>query len=201
MKLRYQFTALALCGGLSLIACGGAKPAQEASKATPKPAAATPAAATPAAAAEKPKSETASAGEGETLTNTEAGVQFTVPKGWKTEKGDGTVTVTSPDDGVAMSIVVSPSDSIDKAIDGATGELDKLIKNPKIEQKAQEGEVNGLKTVSMNGTGELEGKPVAWDLSIVGSKKPLLIISIGTTDSIEKHGKDYQNMVNSIKPL
>ena len=153
------------------------------------------------AAAEKPKSETASAGEGETLTNTEAGVQFTVPKGWKTEKGDGTVTVTSPDDGVAMSIVVSPSDSIDKAIDGATGELDKLIKNPKIEQKAQEGEVNGLKTVSMNGTGELEGKPVAWDLSIVGSKKPLLIISIGTTDSIEKHGKDYQNMVNSIKPL
>ena len=80
-------------------------------------------------------------------------------------------------------------------------DLDKLIKNPKIEQKAQEGEVNGLKTVSMNGTGELEGKPVAWDLSIVGSKKPLLIISIGTTESIEKHGKEYSTMVNSIKAL
>lgn len=191
--------ALAVCGGLMLAACGGAtKPAQEAKKDT-KPAATPAAAEKPKAEAEKPKTD--AEGGGETLRNPDAGVQFTVPAGWKKEEKDGALTVVSPDEGVALSIVVSPAESLDKAIDGATGELDKLIKNPKIDQKAEPGEVNGLKTVSMNGTGELDGKPVVWDLSIVASKKPLLVISIGAPESIEKHGKDYKKMVDSIKPL
>ena len=197
--MKTTLTALALLGGLLLTACGGAKPAPEANKNTASKPAATPAAAEkPKAEADKPKAEMSE--EGETLTNADAGVKFTVPKGWKSEKGES-LTVTSPDDGVAVSFVVSSADDLEKAVDAAANEMDKLIKNAKIEQQGKESTVNGLKAVSMNGTGELEGKPVAWDLSIVVAKKPLLVISIGAPESIQKHGKDYETMVNSIKPL
>jgi hypothetical protein len=133
------------------------------------------------------------------LTNKDAGVQFTVPKGWKCEEEGGNLTVSSPDDGVAISFVVASDSTIDKAIDTAFDELGKIVKKPKIEREAAEVDLNNLKAIITTGTGELEGQPVGWGLHILLGKKPLVVIAIGATDSLKKHGAATSALFESFK--
>ena len=136
-----------------------------------------------------------------TLTNKDAGVQFTVPKGWKCEEEDGALTVSSPDEGVAVSFVVVSDSTIDKAIDAAFDELGKIIKKPKIEQEAAEVDINNLKAIITTGSGELDGHQVGWGLHILLGKKPLVVIIIGSIDSIKKHTREASQLFESFKRL
>ena len=136
-----------------------------------------------------------------TLTNKEAGVQFTVPRGWKCEEEGGALTVSSPDEGVEVSFVVASDNTIDKAIDAAFDELGKIIKKPKVEHEATEAEINGLKAILTTGTGELDGHPVGWGIHILLGKKPLVVIIVGATDSLKKNAGEASKLFDSFKPL
>jgi predicted Zn-dependent protease len=174
--LKNLLMALALLCGLTLINGGEAKAAPLATKLIP-------------------------AEECGTLTNKEAGVQFTIPKGWKCEEEGGNLTVSSPDDGVAVSFVVVSDSTLDKAIDAAFDELGKIVKKPKIEREAVEVDVNNLKAVVTTGSGELDGHPVGWGINILLGKKPLVVIAVGAVESLKKYGPETSKMLDSFRRL
>jgi hypothetical protein len=134
-----------------------------------------------------------------TLVNKDAGLQFTVPKGWICEEADGALDISSPDKGVNLSFIVSPAKNLQKAVEAAAGELDKQLKKVEILEEGKEVKINGLPAFVMGGTGEIDGHPVAWSLGIIVGKKPLIVIAIGVPESLEKHGDELKQMMTSFK--
>jgi predicted Zn-dependent protease len=137
----------------------------------------------------------------ETMTHKEAGVQFDVPEGW-TQKADGdNIQVTNADGTLSVVFMVAGEDSWEKTLDAVATELDKQIKDAKIEQEAKEGETNGMKTVEMSGSGKVGDKAVDWALTIMAAKKPVLILAIAEPSAFEKDAKAIVSFVDSVKPV
>ncbi len=143
---------------------------------------------------------TASTG-GTVYTHQEGGIQFASPAGWK-EKQDGQyMTLLSPDEELEVDFFVPPNDDFEQATKDVLNDLDKYLKNAKITGEGTEGTHNGMKTYSVQGTGDYEGKPNVWDLTILGAKKPVFVLSIATPENFPKYKDDYTALINSIKPV
>ena len=137
----------------------------------------------------------------------EGGIQFTAPKGWKSPNGDkdsdNVITLTSPDEQLEVTFYIPDEESQEEASQGIVEELAKYIKNAKVAQKEQESTINGLKTVSVAGSGEDvdDGDKVDWDLTIIQAKKPVFVVSIATPAQYAKNDAAYQMLIQSIKPV
>ena len=136
------------------------------------------------------------------------GIQFTAPQGWKSPNADNdedeVVTLVSPDEQLEVSFYVTGDESFAEAQKDIVDELGAYIKNAKIRQKeARESTLNGLKTVSIPGSGTdaEDGKPVEWDLTIIEAKKPVFVISVAAPENFAKHAAAYETLVQSIKPV
>ena len=143
-----------------------------------------------------------------TFVHDAGGIQFTAPQGWKSPNadndGDEVVTLVSPDEQLEVSFYVTGDESFAEAQKDIVDELGKYIKNAKIREKeARESTLNGLKTVSIPGSGTdaEDGKPVEWDLTIIEAKKPVFVISVAAPETFAKHAAAYETLVQSIKPL
>ncbi len=135
----------------------------------------------------------------ETLTHTEAGIQFDLPAGWQKKQDGDTLVVNSPDNGVAIVFSVSTEEDWDKAVDAITEELDKIIKNPEFNGEAKEGNLNGMSTVTNTGTGIIEGQKIEWSFTLLDAKKPVLIVGFADPQTWEKNQAAFNKMVDSIR--
>lgn len=148
----------------------------------------------------------ASAADGEVVKIEEAGIQMTVPKGFKVSKEGGSTLVTTPDGAVEMLFMVPASaDDFSEAVDNAAKELDKYIKDVKMEDTGKKGKTaDGMETVSSNGSGvdKESGKPVMFDLTVVDApKKPVLAVSYADVESMKKHATELGAFFNSVKKM
>lgn len=144
----------------------------------------------------------------ETFVHEAGGIQFTAPKGWKSpnndDDSDDVITLTSPDEAVEVTFYVSSDDDFAEAQKDIVEELGRYIKNAKIREKeTRESVVNGLKTVSIPGSGTdaEDNKPVEWDLTIIAAKRPVFVVSIASPDKFAPHAAAYETLVQSIKPV
>lgn len=143
----------------------------------------------------------AASGEAKTYTHEEAGVQFTVPAGWKTDEQGEVLTITSADDNVGIMFWVPSENDFDAAVKSIEGELDKIVKNPKFNEQPEEGTINGMRYISQSGTGEIEGKNAEWDVTVLDAKKPVFVVSFFDAAAGNKHDADLTNLVKSIKKI
>lgn len=175
--------AIAACGGASATNSTTNKPATNAN-------------------ANKPASTPAAATEGDVVKIDEAGIQMTIPKGFKFEK-DGEDTVVSTDDeGVAVRFHVPADGDYDKARTDAAKNLDEYLTDVKIEQKDKKDTVNGMEALIYSGTGKDKenGKEVNWDMTLLKTdKKPVLAIIYAEGPSLEKHGAALKTFFDSVK--
>lgn len=195
MKKVTLLLALGLSFGL-FTACSSPAPANNAS--TTNTNAAKTAASPAATAAATPA---AGAAGGETFTHEEGGIQFTVPAGWQREAEGGRMVLTTPDDEIEVVIFVPNTTDFDAATEEVVDDLNAYLTDVKATGKGEEGTHNGMKTYTIGGTGNYEGKPNAWELSVVGAKKPVYFLFIATPEHMPKHQANMDAFIKSIRPI
>jgi hypothetical protein len=131
----------------------------------------------------------------------EGGIQMTVPKGFTSTKQGADVVVSTDDDGVAVRFTVPEDGDYEKAVSDAADNLDKYIKDVKVESKAKKDTINGMEAMTSSGTGkDKDGKKVNWELTVLKTeKKPVLVIIYAEETSLAKHAADLESFLNSVK--
>lgn len=133
----------------------------------------------------------------EEMEHEESGLQFTLPDGWTHEQQEDMLIATSPDEGVEVAFIVSEADTTEELMDVITSELDEVIKGAKTTKDVTEEKVNNLTQIYAEGTGQCEGEPCDWDLTlVVGAKKNLIVLAVGEIDANQKA---ITRLYNSIK--
>jgi hypothetical protein len=179
---------------VAISACGGAATNTNTNKSATNANANKPAA--------TPANSNNAAATGDVLKIDEAGIQMTVPKGFKFEKDGEDTIVSTEDDGVAVRFHVPKDGDYDKAITDAAENIDDYITDVKIEEKGVKKTVNGMEAYSSNGTGKdkEDKKEVNWELTILKTdKKPVLAIIYAEGPSLEKHGAALKTFFDSVK--
>jgi hypothetical protein len=136
-----------------------------------------------------------------TFSHKDAGVEFTLPKGWSAKPDGEVITASSGDDAVQMVFWVPEADTFDAAVKELDKELGKTVKNTKITSKGKQDIHNGMPHYGESGTGEVEGVTIAWSVDVLASKKPVLILTFAAPQLLEKHADDLVKLIQSIKKI
>ena len=202
MRKLYALLSLSLVLSFT-VACGktGTAPANANAANAAKPANTNAAPATNTSATNGAAKSVSTSDEGELFTHEEGGLSFVVPKGWKfTPEGDQGV-ISTPDDALAIFVMVSDEGSLDAAVKALDEEISKNIQNMKITNEAREQEVNGMPGISIGGTGTTGGEAVEWSVDIIQAKKPVIFLSVANEEGNKKHAEDFGKFAKSIKKL
>jgi hypothetical protein len=174
-------------------------PSSKASEHTGMPPTAPPASSTPASGGSTGGSSPS--GAGETFTHPDAGVQFTLPAGWKTKSEGETLTATSEHEAVSVVLWVPRGDDFDQATEQLKEQLREVIKNPQVTSPGKESTHNGMRAYTAGGTGEVNGQPVLWEVDILQAKKPFFVVTFASPDMFKMHQGDYQQLLASLRPV
>lgn len=129
------------------------------------------------------------------------GIQFEKPAGWKSEQSGDRMTLTSPEDALSVVIYVASEENFKEATEAIDKELSKTIKNVKTNGEPQETKLDGMETVTTNGTGEVDGNEIRWAVDLIKAKKPVIVLTFAAPGLWEKYQGDYQKLGKSIKHL
>lgn len=135
----------------------------------------------------------------DTFTHKDAGVTFTLPKGWTAKPDGDTITASSSDDSVQVVLWVPDEDTFDAAVTALDKELNKTIKNMKTTGKGKSDTHNGMAHYEESGTGEVSGTTIMWSVDVLAAKKPLIILTFAAPNILDKHVNEYLQLVGSIK--
>lgn len=145
--------------------------------------------------------QAAPAQNGKAFTHEGAGVTFNVPPGWKAEPDGNQLTVSPEDESVALVFWVTEEEDFDAAAKALGEELAKTIKNLKFDGEPKADKHNGMDHASVSGTGQVDGKDIVFSADILEAKKPLIVLTLGSLESIEKHAEQFAQLVKSIKKV
>jgi predicted Zn-dependent protease len=177
-----KFTNLLLSlGAAGLLTAAGAAVSAGASS---------PAAAPPAAAAQDAK----------TFTHEGAGITFELPAGWKAVPDGNQVTVSPAEGGVSLVFWVPDDEDFDAA-KSLGEELAKQIQDLKFDGEPKADKHNGMDHSSVSGSGKVGGKEIVFSADILEAKKTIIILSLGSVESIEKHAAEFSQLVKSIRKV
>jgi hypothetical protein len=143
----------------------------------------------------------AAAQEGKTFTHEEGGITFTLPAGWKAEPDGAQITASPEGGGVSISFWVTEEDDFEAASEAVGTELGKMLKNIKFDGEPKEDTHNGMPHASFSGTGQIEGQDVLFSADLLQAKKPVIVLSFGVADQLQKHAAAFSQLVKSIKKV
>lgn len=139
--------------------------------------------------------------EGKTFTHEGAGVTFDLPAGWTAEPDGDQLTVGPADDSIALVFWVTEEEDFDAAAKALGEELAKQIKNLKLDGEPKADTHNGMAHASVTGSGQVEGKEIVFSADILEAKKPLIVLTFGSLESIQKHATDFSKLVKSLRKV
>ena len=199
MRKLYTLLALSLVM-CTAIACGGGMGTAPANANANKPVTSNAAPATNTAATNTTAAASTS-DEGELFSHQEGGLSFVVPKGWKFEPEGDQGVITTPDESLAIFVIVSSEDSLDATVKALDDEVGKIIQNAKVTNDARQQDVNGMPGIAIGGTGVVEGENVQWSVDILQAKKPVIFLSVANEEGNKKHFEGFKKFASSIKKL
>jgi hypothetical protein len=130
-----------------------------------------------------------------------AGVEFTLPKGWKAKPDGEVITVSTADDSLQMVFWVPDEDTFDAAVKDLDTELGKTVKNVKITDKGTSDTHNGMPHFSEGGTGVVNGATIEWSVDVLAAKKVVIILTFAAPGIAEKHAEEAAQFISSIKKI
>lgn len=139
--------------------------------------------------------------EGKTFTHEGAGVTFEVPAGWTAEPDGDQLTVSPTDESIALVFWVTEEDDFDAAAKALGAELAKQVKNLKLDGEPKGDTHNGMAHSAVTGSGQVDGKDIVFSADILEAKKPLIVLTFGSLENLQKHSADYSKLVKSIKKV
>lgn len=142
----------------------------------------------------------APATDGQVVKIDEAGIQMTIPKGFKVTKDGEDTIVQTEDEGVDIRFSVPKDGDYAKILTEAAQEIDDYLKDVVVVDKGSKIDVNGMEGTSMSGTATNDGEAVNWDLTIINApKKPVLANIYAEKSSMEKHSADVKAFFKSVR--
>jgi hypothetical protein len=139
--------------------------------------------------------------EGKTFTHEEGGITFALPAGWKAEPDGAQLTASPEEGGVSVSFWVTEEDDFEAATGAVGGELGKMLRNIKLGEDKKEDTHNGMPHASFTGSGQVEGRDVLFSADLLRAKEPVIVLTFGVADQIQKHAAAYSQLVKSIKKV
>lgn len=139
--------------------------------------------------------------EGKTFTHEEGGLSFTLPAGWKAEPDGTQITASPADGGISITFWVAEEDDFEAASEALGEELGKQIKNLKLDGEPKEGTHNGMQYAAVRGSGQIEGQDIVFSADLLAAKKPVIILSFGTAEGLQKYAGEYSQLVKSIRKV
>ncbi len=139
--------------------------------------------------------------EGKTFTHEGAGVTFTLPAGWTAEPDGEQLTVAPADESFAIVFWVTEAEDFDAAAKALGTELAKQIQNLKLDGEPKADTHNGMGHASVTGSGQVDGKEIVFSADILEAKKPLIVLTLGSLENLQKHAADFSKLVKSIKKV
>lgn len=139
--------------------------------------------------------------EGKTFTHEGAGITFELPAGWTAEPDGNQLTVSPADESIALVFWVTEEDDFDAAAKALGTELAKQVKNLKLDGEPKSDTHNGMDHAAVTGSGQIDGKDVIFSADILEAKKPLIVLTFGSMENLQKHSGDYVKLVKSIKKV
>jgi predicted Zn-dependent protease len=144
-------------------------------------------------------SSAAPAQAAKSYTHKDSGLTFDVPEGWKAEPDGEQLTISSPDETVAVVFWVPAESTFDAAVEALDEELAKTIQKMKADGDVKVDTHNGMRHAGQSGTGEIEGKNVLWSVDMLQANKPVIVLTFAAPEQLEKHAADYSKLVKSIR--
>jgi hypothetical protein len=131
-----------------------------------------------------------------------AHVSIDVPKDWKTEVDNDTMTITDPKEEVAFFLMILDAGDIQKALDAIDSEVSKSFKGVKWENEPKTHKLNGMDAIGLDGLATVDGKPVELGVLLVATpaKKVLMVLGAIEKDKTKQHEKTVEKFIASIKP-
>ena len=132
----------------------------------------------------------------------EAGIQYEVPQGWRTESHKDAMQITSPDGGVSIIIGLAVNDNSEAMIAGLKDYLKKDYQNFKASNDLQKETINELRAVIENGSGETSEGIMEWNIVLlIGGKRPIIAFTVAEQKAFRNSQGDYIKLVQSIKKV
>ena len=128
----------------------------------------------------------------------DAGLQFEIPKGWKTEV-DKNVVLSIEDGAATITFVVE--DEYKLVILGMKEKLKEELTEMKSTSEPKEDTHNGMTHISESGTGMIKGVPINWSIDVIKAGKPVTVLTFGIQSILESHGEEYHKFVASLKKI
>jgi len=139
--------------------------------------------------------------EGKTFTHEEGGITFTLPAGWTAEPDGAQLTASPEGGGVSITFWVTEEDDFEAATGAVAEELGKMLKNIKLDADKKEDTHNGMPHASFTGSGQIGGRDVLFSADLLQAKKPVIVLTFGVADQLQKHAAAYSQLVKSIKKV
>ncbi len=132
-----------------------------------------------------------------------AGVKVNIPKKWKVEGDDTTLSAESKDGAAALLLMVLDAENLDAALEKLDEELSKVVTNFKEDGEAEQINLNGMKGVAADGEGDIEGKRAMIGLMVLQSPTGKVVLVLGAVQKSKwkKHKKRITKILQSLKPL
>ena len=138
----------------------------------------------------------------EVMKHEAAGIQFDLPEGWTSApEGNNAIRVKNADETVEVLLSVSEKDTVEAVAGDVAAEVDHYLKDVKVDGEGKSGDVNGMPSWSISGTGTYEGDPWAWDITIFMVNKPVVILSWATPDVLKNPPADVVGFFKSVKKI
>ena len=128
----------------------------------------------------------------------DAGLQFEIPKGWKTEV-DKNVVLSIEDGAATITFVVE--DEYKLVIAGMKEKLKEELTDMKSTSASKEDIHNGMTHISESGTGTMKGVPITWSIDVIKASKPITVLTFGIQSILESHTEEYLKFVASFKKI
>lgn len=136
------------------------------------------------------------------ITIQEADVQYEIPPGWRTEPHKDALQITSPDGGVSIIIGLAVNDNTEAMIAGLKEYLKKDYQNFKVGSDLQKENINDLRAVIENGSGETSEGVMEWNIVVlIGGKRPVIAFTVAEQKAFRNSQGDYIKLVQSIKKI
>jgi hypothetical protein len=128
----------------------------------------------------------------------DAGLQFEIPKGWKTEV-DKNVVLSIEEGAATITFVVE--DEYKLVIAGMKDKLKEELTEMKSTSEPKEDTHNGMTHIGESGTGMIKGVPINWSIDVIKAGKPVTVLTFGIQSILESHGEEYHKFVTSLKKI
>lgn len=138
----------------------------------------------------------------ETKVHAEAGVEIGVPAGWSAEPDEDMLVLASPDEGVALVLMVLEGEDLEAALDALDEELAALVSDIEVSGEPEAIETAGMSGISIEGRGKMDGADVELALVVLESPtgKMLLLLGMGEKGAVETHERAISEVFMSLKP-